>query len=276
MKNNSFDNIKEFLYRDVKEFNSYILSFVCIGIIMVAGLISYFMTNSFAWFTQVLESDKNINVVVDVPTFAVLTTGENFQSLLRSNGYRNFKTITVLTDTTVDKSKADAVIDVSVNQDGSVEAIIVDDEMMPLAGTVGGMNLYIVTAKEILYANPESSYLFSNNEVATSIDVSSLNTSKVMNMSYMFAVTNISNITGLNTWDTSNVLNMSYMFMETYYDGNNFDLSNFDTRSVSKAEGMFCNPSGGEIPSVTSDKLTTGQKWTLTEADGLYTCPVPE
>ena len=199
--------------------------------------------------------------------YAMLTTGEEFENLLRKEIGENFRydfgTVTVLTNTTVDKSKAEAIIDVSANKDGSVEAIIVHNDMMPLA-IVGDLNLYIVTEKEILYANPDSSMLFAFS--AMSIDVGALNTSKVKNMYGMFGGVRTDYITGLDTWDTSNVINMSLMFAYSYYDRTNFDLSNFDTRSVTNAEGMFCD-------SITSSNLTTGANWTLTEADGLYTCP---
>ena len=204
--------------------------------------------------------------------YAMLTTGEEFYNLLSENGYAPYDitSVTVLTNATVDKTKAETIIDVSANQDGSVEALIVDNEMMPLAESdVLYKHLYIVTEKEILYANPDSSGLFVYS--AASINVAALNTSKVKNMSDMFYGCYLNGITGLNTWDTSNVINMSGMFADSYYDGTNFDLSNFDTRSVTNAEGMFCNSYESEI--VTSSNLTTGANWTLTEADGIFTCP---
>lgn len=37
---------------------------------MLAGLISYFATNSFAIFANVIESDNNINVVVELPDYS--------------------------------------------------------------------------------------------------------------------------------------------------------------------------------------------------------------
>ena len=54
-----------FLYKDVNEFNKIYLSLFSALFIFFCGLISYFMTNSFAWFTYVLSSDENINLVVD-------------------------------------------------------------------------------------------------------------------------------------------------------------------------------------------------------------------
>ena len=77
----------------------------------------------------------------------------------------------------------------------------------------------------------------------TSLDVSNFNTSKVKNMSYMFGFCNILTLLeGLNNFNTSNITDMSYMF----YSCNNLatlDLSSFDTSNVTNMANMFyyCN-----------------------------------
>lgn len=59
---NKFNDIKSFLNRDVKEFNKLLLSMVCCFILLGAGLISYFATNSYALFIDVVEGKKSISV----------------------------------------------------------------------------------------------------------------------------------------------------------------------------------------------------------------------
>ena len=58
-------NLYKILNKDVNEFNKIYLSLFSALFIFFCGLFSYFMTNSFAWFSQVVTSDESINVVVD-------------------------------------------------------------------------------------------------------------------------------------------------------------------------------------------------------------------
>ena len=53
------------LTKDVKEFNGIILSLVCIGILLGAGLLSYKITNSYALFTDSIAGEKTIETTVD-------------------------------------------------------------------------------------------------------------------------------------------------------------------------------------------------------------------
>lgn len=77
---------------------------------------------------------------------------------------------------------------------------------------------------------------FSESE-AKSIDISSFNTSNVVNMGWMFfSVLNISSI-NTNSFDTSNVVDMSYMFSSTQI--SSIDLNTFNTSNVTNMEGMF-------------------------------------
>ena len=58
-------DLYKYLHKDVKEFNKYILSLVCIGILVLAGLLSYFITTSYAYFTDTIVGKKTIEAKVD-------------------------------------------------------------------------------------------------------------------------------------------------------------------------------------------------------------------
>ncbi len=73
---------------------------------------------------------------------------------------------------------------------------------------------------------------------ATSLDLSSFDTSKVTDMSYMLYNIEASNI-DLSGFNTSNVINMGSMFAHTK--AINLDLSSFDTSKVFDMSGMFAN-----------------------------------
>ena len=71
---------------------------------------------------------------------------------------------------------------------------------------------------------------------ATSLDLSSFNTSNVTDMSYMFQGSAVTSL-DVSNFDTSKVTNMSYMF--AYSKTTNFDLSGFNTNNVSNMAMMF-------------------------------------
>ena len=125
--------------------------------------------------------------------------------------------------------------DVSVDQNEDVMAYIIDDEL----GT-STYHLYIQSNIK-LYANPNSSYLFSNFTKLTAINsLSNFNVSSVTNMKQMFY--GCSSLTSLDvsSFDTSNVTNMSYMF-DSCVDIEEFDFSNFDTSKVTNTSWMFAH-----------------------------------
>ena len=72
---------------------------------------------------------------------------------------------------------------------------------------------------------------------ATSIDVSSFDTSNVTNMSRMFRSSAATEIKGLENFDTSNVTEMSSMFKNSVV--TTLDLSSFDTSNVTDMSAMF-------------------------------------
>ena len=73
---------------------------------------------------------------------------------------------------------------------------------------------------------------------ATSLDLSSFDTSNVTNMSQMFSNSKVTSL-DLSSFDTSNVTNMTSMFH--YSLATNLDLSSFDTSNVTTMGGMFQN-----------------------------------
>ena len=79
------------------------------------------------------------------------------------------------------------------------------------------------------------SYLFYGSQ-ATSIDLSSFDTSNVTNMIFMFSFSKVSYL-DLSSFDTSNVTDMSNMF--SFSLANTIDLSSFDTSNVTNMSSMF-------------------------------------
>ena len=72
---------------------------------------------------------------------------------------------------------------------------------------------------------------------ASSIDISSFDTSNVVNMESMFYDSQVKTIYGLENLNTSNVTNMNRMFI--FSNIRNLDLSNFDTSNVTNMSEMF-------------------------------------
>jgi surface protein len=88
---------------------------------------------------------------------------------------------------------------------------------------------------------------------ATTLDLSSLNTSNVTDMSRMFQNSSATTL-DLSSFDTSNVTNMSNMFNGS--SATILDLSSFDTSNVTSMTYMFLNSSA-----------TTGYARTQADAD---------
>ncbi len=90
-----------------------------------------------------------------------------------------------------------------------------------------------INDKPVVYA----SFMFYNSK-ASSIDLSSFNTSNIINMTGMFHSTSATSI-NLEKMDTSKVTDMSYMFFGSQ--AKTLDLSNFDTSNVTYISSMFNN-----------------------------------
>ena len=123
--------------------------------------------------------------------------------------------------------------DISEAGDGSVMAYVEDD------GT--GNDTYKVTigGKGGIIANENMIGYFAYFDKMTSIDLSSLDTSEVTDMSDMFA--SCSSLTSLDVrnFDTSQVTNMNGMF-SWCNKLTSLDVSNFDTSKVTDMSYMFC------------------------------------
>ena len=98
-----------------------------------------------------------------------------------------------------------------------------------------------VTSELCAYINDKPvvsmSYMFSKNK-ATTLDLSSFNTSNVTNMDSMFYSSKASTL-DVSSFNTSNVTNMVSMFYSSK--ASTLDLSSFDTSKVTNMNGMFQN-----------------------------------
>lgn len=94
-----------------------------------------------------------------------------------------------------------------------------------------------------IYANPDSSYMFSSFSGIYSADLSGIDTSEVISMKGMFKGTSTLSSLDLSRFDTRKVQDMSEMFSEMApgRGGFNFalDLSSFNTQNVTNMKGMF-------------------------------------
>lgn len=97
---------------------------------------------------------------------------------------------------------------------------------------------------DTVYANEDSRNMFYGLGDVERIDMTSINTSRVKNMSWMFhSGKNIYKHIELSGFDTSNAEDMSYMFatsgMKTMENVDPIDFSKFNTSKVKNMEGMF-------------------------------------
>ena len=94
-----------------------------------------------------------------------------------------------------------------------------------------------------IYANPDSSYMFSSFSGIYSADLSGIDTSEVISMKGMFKGASTLSSLDLSRFDTRKVQDMSEMFSEMApgRGGLNFalDLSSFNTQNVTNMKGMF-------------------------------------
>ena len=156
---------------------------------------------------------------------------------------QNIENITFVSSTS---GANDTAWDVSAEQNGSIMA------WYETSNSSGALKVYI-GSNETIYANTDSSYLFSrigysSNCTATETitNIGLLNTSNVTDMSHMFYYTGYRAMTSLDlgtNFDTSSVTNMSNMFNGTGYTAmTSLDLGDkFDTSNVTNMISMFNN-----------------------------------
>ena len=128
-----------------------------------------------------------------------------------------------------------ASADVSALNDNSVMAYVYEDTE---SDTNDSLYYVYICADGVIYANPDSSYMFYNvgSDKITELDLTGLDTSYVKDMSYMFYGCGYNALIALDIgdkFDTSNVTDMSYMFcdcgntsMTNLNLGDNFYISN--------------------------------------------------
>ncbi len=169
------------------------------------------------------------------PTTAKLKVGKDFKftvkSLVRSSGIKEFKKA----------SSAPA-------PGTSTEIVSTTDSEMPayLWYDAPSKTVFWWSDADTVYANEDSSDMFSVLGDVERIDVTGINTSRVKNMSAMFhSGMNIYKHIELSSFDTSNAEDMSFMFttggMKTMENIDPIDFSRFNTSKVKNMEYMFYN-----------------------------------
>ncbi len=174
-----------------------------------------------------LEKDKKVeeDKSVGVKTSNTLMIGEDFNSELRMlKGFPRADKIVFNKGIPKDISKINHV-KLDENKSGEVVAYIKD-------------NTVYISSNKTIYANPESDYFMNNFENIKEVDISNLDTSKVVNMKYAF--NGCSSLKKINTdkLDTSNVENMSSIFANCT-SLESVDLSKLNTKNVTDMSDMF-------------------------------------
>lgn len=174
-----------------------------------------------------LEKDKKVeeDKSASVKTSNTLMIGEDFNSELRMlKGFP--KANKVVFNKGIPKD-IDKINHVKLDEDksGEVVAYIKD-------------NTVYISSNKTIYANPESDYFMNNFENIKEVDISNLDTSKVVNMKYAF--NGCSSLKKINTdkLDTSNVENMSSIFANCT-SLESVDLSKLNTKNVTDMSDMF-------------------------------------
>lgn len=173
------------------------------------------------------EKDKNLekDKSAGVKTSNTLMIGEDFNSELRMlKGFPKANKVVFNKGIPKDIDKINHV-KLDENNSGEVVAYIKD-------------NTVYISSNKTIYANPESDYFMNNFENIKEVDISNLDTSKVVNMKYAF--NGCSSLKKINTdkLDTSNVENMSSIFANCT-SLESVDLSKLNTKNVTDMSDMF-------------------------------------
>ena len=148
---------------------------------------------------------------------------------------KNIKTLKYVDNLNIPEGAT--VVDVSKNSDNTIK-------MWYNEADANGNYDITIGSNNTIYANPSSFELFSNLTNVTSIDLSNMDTSGVINMSNMFSDnTSLTNITFGDNFNTANVINMSGMFKNCTI-LKTIDLSSFDTSNATIMASMFMNCQG--------------------------------
>ncbi len=176
---------------------------------------------------------------------AIYDNREKFWSTYKSK----ISTVDVLDNQNIDAVES---WDVSEKQDKSVMAWIIND-----SDNSGMYKLYIGGDEGVSLKDRPGSP-FSGLKNAISMNLSNLDTSKVVDMSYMFNYCENLTSLDLSSFDTSNVTTMSYMFQECT-SLTKLNLCSFDTNKVTHMDFMFDGTSNLK-------QVNVGSKWTTANA----------
>ena len=171
------------------------------------------------------DKKENQDKSKEVNLSDTLLTGEDFNSELRMlKGFPKANKVVFNKGIPKDIDKINHV-KLDENNSGEVVAYIKD-------------NTVYISSNKTIYANPESDYFMNNFENIKEVDISNLDTSKVVNMKYAF--NGCSSLKKINTdkLDTSNVENMSSIFANCS-NLESIDLSKLNTKNVTDMSDMF-------------------------------------
>ena len=184
-----------------------------------------------------LESGRYTNKLI----FSILTNNYNHIAIMTEGPDFNTKLKALETATNkIEHFKKSAVAPAT-----SMNAVNIDDEEsdyeIKLWLDPADKTAYYYAETEKVYLNVNSSKMFSFTSL-TSLNLSSFNTTKVINMTDMFSHMHGLTSLDLSNFDTSNVRSMSEMFSHMSR-LTSLDLSNFDTSNVIGMSSMFSNMS---------------------------------
>ena len=198
------------------------------------------------WIDGNIENNSNMmnkslvgKIDVGVETNVITNTESSISStskfLNTEVPRQNITTLKVVDN--LDIPEGATVVDVSKNSDNTIK-------MWYNEADANGNYDITIGSNNTIHANPSSLGLFSNLTNVTSIDLSNMDTSGVINMSNMFSDnTSLTNITFGDNFNTANVINMSGMFKNCTI-LKTIDLSSFDTSNATIMANMFMNCQG--------------------------------
>ena len=207
-----------------------------------------------------LESGRYTNKLI----FSILTNNYDHIAIMTEGPDFNAKLKALETAT----NKIEHFKKSAVSPATSMNAVNIEDEEsdyeIKLWLDPADKTAYYYAETEKVYLNVNSSKMFSFTSL-TSLNLSSFNTTKVINMTDMFS--HMSRLTSLDlsNFDTSNVIGMSSMF-SNMSSLTSLNLSNFDTSQVVDMSNMF-----SDMSRLTSLDLSNFDTSNVTNMGGMFT-----
>ncbi len=184
---------------------------------------SFYSKGGFTYNELDFSTDPIYKIITEAPNF--MLSGPEFNSVFIENYSWKYSFTTIEFEEGINPNYTtfENNFDLSEKQDSSI------------IGYIDGEVLRIQSNGKI-YANPDSSNLFSVFRVNTINFNNNLDTSSVTNMGYMFLYSTVTSL-DLTSFDTSSVTDMSVMFADMA--ATSLDLTSFDTSSVTNMSSMF-------------------------------------